>query len=588
GVNATINKNDDRITLSGLNAKSGAGSITGSGTASASGKEPLNFNFKFDKLALASLASASGVDVKGDLSGTLKVAGANDNPEIFFNAGIPSLSAAGFVLNNIAADISGNTKSLKFNKVTANVEGSEIVVLGNVQFSPLKYNIALNGNNIKLENLLREIPSMKDNLSGNAGLTFNITGTEKGATGKGSLTSPAVRAFGMNLTKINLPLNYTGNSFASTNGTANLYGGSAKNTFNFDIKNMKFSDSIEASGVDVNGLIQDAAGGLAGKITGTGKLTMKINGTVKDTTTYSGTGNFSMGEGAITGFKWLDLITRIHKSNGIRYVSVNAPLALQTGKFIVKSGAIANANKNDALYKYAKLIKDGVINFGGKDVTMDFTAEGNINYQLINAIQGGSSGGIDALLKGGASSFQDGLKAFLTGGLKKAEELASTGDYRVMSIRISGKATEPSFSALKIGPSTLKNQTQTAASDSKNGSLKDKAIDSLVNIVVPDSSVRNKADVKKKVDDAKATVKTKVDDAKKNVKDAIKTEIQKKLPAAVQPANQKKTNPAQTQTQTKKDVKETVKSGIQNALKDENNQQKLKDELKKGLGGLFK
>ena len=101
-----------------------------------------------------------------------------------------------------------------------------------------------------------------------------------------------------------------------------------------------------------------------------------------------------MGAGAITGFKWLDLITKIHKSNGIQYASVNAPLSLQTGKLIIKSGEIANANKNDALYSYAKLIKDGVVNFSGKDPTIDFTAEGNINYQLINAIQGGGAGGL--------------------------------------------------------------------------------------------------------------------------------------------------------------------------------------------------
>ena len=491
----------------------------------------------------------------------MKISGANDNPEIFFNAGIPALNAAGFSLNNIVADMSGNTKSLKFNKVTAEIEGSEVIALGNVQFTPLKYNIALNGNNIKLENLLRDNPSMKGNLSGNAGLTFNLTGNEKGATGKGSLTSPAIKAFGLNLTKVNLPLAYTGNSFASNNGTASLYGGSAKNTFNFDIKNMKFTDNIEASGVDVNGLIQDAAGGLEGKITGTGKLTMKINGAVKDETTYSGSGNFSMGEGAITGFKWLDLITRLHKSNGIKYVSVNAPLSLQTGKLIIKSGAIANANKNDALYKYAKLTKDGVINFGGKDVTMDFTAEGNINYQLINAIQGGSSGGIDALLKGGAASFQEGLKAFITGGLKKAEEVASTGDFRVMSIRISGKAASPSFSALKIGPSTLKTQQKASTADATTKeSLKEKAVESVINVLVPESKVINKKSIDVKGTNVKAKTKEKVDNAKTSVKKKVddkKTEVKQKV--------------------------EEKKTEVKQKVEDE-----LKKNLKKGLGGLFK
>lgn len=573
GVNAAINKNGDKISLDTLKASNGAGTITGSGTASASGKEPLNFNFNFNKLSLASLASASGVDVKGDLSGSLKISGANDNPEIFFNAGIPSLNAMGFALNNIVADMSGNTKNLKFNKVTAEVEGAELVALGNVQFSPLKYNIALSGNNIKLENLLREMPDMKDKLSGSAGLTFNLNGNEKGTTGKGTLTSQAIKAFGLNLSKINVPLSYTGNSFASNNATANFYGGTAKNTFNFDIKNMKFTDNIEASGIDVNSLIQDAAGGLEGKITGSGKFSMKINGAVKDAVSYSGTGNFSMGEGAISGFKWLDLFTKIHNSKGIRYASVNAPLALQTGKLLIKSGSIANAYNKDPIYTYAKLIKDGVINFGGKEPTIDFITESNINYQLINAIQGGSKGGLDALFKGGVSSLQDGLKAFLTGGMAGAEKVASTGDFRIINLRISGKAASPSFSGLKIGPSTLKqeeqNKAQTAdTKDTKKEDFKEKVINRAVDIILP----TNNSDTKKKVEEA----------IKKNLPN-IAPKTQQQNNGTAQPSSATPTAPTQ-----KKSIEDAIKSGLQDALKDPKNQERLKQELQKGLGGLFK
>ena len=572
-VKASINKNSDKISLENFDASNGSGKITGSGTATISGKEPLNFNFDFDKLALASLASASGLDIKGDLSGKLKIAGANSNPEIFFTAGAPMINAMGFIIDNLAADLSGTAKSLKFNKVTASVEGSEIVALGNVQFSPMKFNVALNGNNIKLENLIREVEALKNNLSGTAGFTFNINGTDKGATGNGTLTTPALKAFGMNLTNVKLPLNYSGNSLASTNGTATLYGGSLKNNFNFDIKNMKFSDNIEASNVDVNNLIQDASGGLGGKITGKGKLTMKINGAVKDSTTYSGSGNFSMGAGAITGFKWLDLITRIHKSNGIQYASVNAPLSLQTGKLIIKSGSIANANKNDALYKYAKLIKDGVINFSGKDVTMDFTAEGNINYQLINAIQGGSAGGLAGLLKGGTATFQEGLKTFISGGLSGAEKVASTGDFRVMSMRISGKAASPSFSNLKIGESTLKaqNQTQTKSADTK-ATLTEKVKTDL-----------NKDSIKKAAEEKKEEIKEKFED---KVIDSLINVI---APNTVKNQNQNSNSTTKSNiTETKTDSKQSAKDKIKNALKDEKNQERLKNELKKGLGGLFK
>ena len=328
---------------------------------------------------------------------------------------------------------------------------------------------------------------------------------------------------------------------------------------------MKFTDNIEASGVDVNKLIQDASGGLGGKITGTGKLTMKINGEVKDSATYSGSGNFSMGAGAITGFKWLDLITRIHKSNGIQYTSVNAPLSLQTGKLIIKSGAIANANKNDALYKYAKLTKDGVVNFSGKDVTIDFTAEGNINYQLINAIQGGSAGGLASLLTGGTATLQDGLKTFISGGLKGAEKVASTGDFRIMSMRISGKAASPSFSNLKIGASTLKNQNA-AQTQTKSADVKQAASNGKVNT------------------DAKKEIKEKFED---KVIDSVINVIAPKTKNDNNAQNSNSKNQSNV-TETKTDTKQSTKDKIKNALKDEKNQERLKQELKKGLGGLFK
>ena len=44
-LSTNIDKNSDKIILSNLRAKSGSGSISGSGTASISGKENLNFNF---------------------------------------------------------------------------------------------------------------------------------------------------------------------------------------------------------------------------------------------------------------------------------------------------------------------------------------------------------------------------------------------------------------------------------------------------------------------------------------------------------------------------------------------------------------
>ncbi len=573
GANANISKNGDRLMLGGLNAKSGSGTITGSGTASLSGKNPLDFSFRFSNLDLAPLAATSGVDIKGSLSGTLKVAGQNTNPAITLNASIPELNAMGFALNNIAADIAGNMSNIELNKLRADVEGAEITATGTVQITPsLKLNVAINGNSIKLERLLKDYPGMKDNLIGTAGLTFTLSGTDKNITGKGSFTAPSLKAYGLNLTGVNLPLSYSGNSFTSSGGTAKLYGGSAKNTFTINIDTMKFTDNLDASGIDVNALIQDVSGGLEGRITGTGKLNMKINGNTKDNVTYSGSGNFSMGSGEITGFKWLDIVAKVHRTNGVKYASVNAPLTLQTGRLILKSGAIAAANNNDPMYKYAKLSQNGTIDFSGQDVTLNLPIEASINYQLINAIQGGSKGGFEALFKGGVSNFKDGLSTFLSGGVKQAQKSASTGDFRTVNLKVSGKAASPSFSNLKIGPSTLKPQTQTQSKDNTASGQLQKQIQ------------QKKEELQKK--------------AVEKLTDALPESVKKKITPNTQNNNavQKVVTPAQVQQkiqQTQQNTQQNVQQKVQEKARQTEN--KVKEEVQKGLkkgleglGGLFR
>lgn len=620
GVNAKIDKNGDKIILGGLNAKSGAGTITGSGTADISGKTPLDFGFKFTNLALGALA---GSDIKGNLSGNLKISGANTNPDAALDANIPSLTAQGFTFRNILADISGNMQNLKINKLRGELDGSEISASGNVNIIPalklnaavkspkislygititdiniplsfsgnafastggtakfyggtIKNNLTLYTDSMKLMDnftmngadlggLVQAVSAdMKDKISGTANLFMSLSGTGGKVSAKGTLTLPALKAYGFSLSDVNLPVSYSGNSFASAGGTAKLYSGTLKNTLVFNLDKMTFTDNIDASGIDVNALIQTASGGLEGKITGKGKLTMRVNGSVKDKTSYSGSGNFSMGAGGISGFKWLDVITRIHNTKAINYASVNAPLSLQTGKLILKSGTIANAPNNDPMYKYAKLIQNGTIDFGGKDVTLNLLTESSINYQLINAIQGGSAGGLEALFKGGVSNLEDGLKAFLSGGISGAAKTASTGDFRIVNLKISGKAASPSFSGLKIGPSTLKpqTQTQTQSADKKQETntqnFKEKIIDRAIDAIAPGLKKPETTTTTPKIAPSQNQTK------------------QNNTPTQTQQSQTQNQNQSQSQNQ------KTPRQKLEDKLKEE-----LQKGLQKGLGGLF-
>ena len=203
-INASLNKNNDNITLKSFNAKSGAGTLTGTGTASVSGKTPLDFNFKFMNMALDSLASASGVDLKGNISGALKISGKNDNPSVSLTSNIPSLKAMGYALNNVTANLSGNMNNIKLDKVRAEFEGSEIIALGNVQLQPaMKFNVALNGSNINLSRLL-EISStdLQKDISGTMAFNFNVSGNDKNITGSGKLDSALITAYNMKLSDV--------------------------------------------------------------------------------------------------------------------------------------------------------------------------------------------------------------------------------------------------------------------------------------------------------------------------------------------------------------------------------------------------
>ena len=329
---------------------------------------------------------------------------------------------------------------------------------GTVQFAPLSANLSIQGTALDLAALTKDYPDAAGQISGKADLTFNVTGGAGGLSGKGALTSSALKAFGLNLTEVNLPLSYSGATFASSGGTAKLYGGSARNSLSFDTGSLKFSDELTADGLDVNALLQDVTGGLGGRITGRGQLGLKLNGSAAKGLSYAGTGQFTMGEGAVTGFSGLDVVTRLYGTQGVRYVSVKAPFTVKTGKLILHAGAEATAPEGDPLYRYARIASDGVFNF---DKTLNVPIELMVNYQLVNALTGGGTGALGGLLEGG-TNVADTLKQALGGGLEGAQKGGARADFRTVTLTLKGRADAPSVKDLKIGPSALKDEPQGA------------------------------------------------------------------------------------------------------------------------------
>jgi autotransporter translocation and assembly factor TamB len=455
----SVTRNGRQIRITDVAAKSGEGSITGGGTVTMaqSGAGTIDMALSLNRLDLTSLAKSGGFSLAGVLTGKVALSGAAENPNISFSGNVPRLTALGVTIDGVTADVSGNAKTLKINSLKANVGGAPLSAAGNVNLAPFGANIDVTGSNLDLAVLTAEMPDLKGQASGKFDLKFNVKGSANGTYGGlGSLTSPALTLYGMKLSNIILPVSLSNTAFKSEGGSLAFYGGKAANTFSLDLGTMKFNDTLSVTGADVNTLAQDASGGLNGKITGRGNLSMKLNGTLSPKLTYSGSGEFTMGEGTISGFSGLDLLTKIHGVNGIRYTKVTAPLRIDMAKLTVIKGASAVPPANDPLYRSAALIEDGSVTLGAAK-KLYFLADLSINFQLLNALTGGAAGGADALIKGG-SDIGKNLEDILKGAVNTGVERGKDADFRNVTVKVTGTSEKPAYTVVKIGSSAKQEQ----------------------------------------------------------------------------------------------------------------------------------
>jgi hypothetical protein len=296
------------------------------------------------------------------------------------------------------------------------------------------------------------MPDLKGQASGKFDLKFNVKNNANGTYGgSGSLTSSALTLRGMKLSNIMLPISLSNTAFKSDGGSLALYGGKAANTFSLDLGTMKFNDTLNVTGADVNALAQDASGGLNGKITGRGNLSMKLSGALSPKLTYSGSGEFTMGEGAISGFSGLDLLTKLHGVNGIRYTKVTAPLRMDMAKLTIAKGASAVPPADDPLYRSAVLAEDGSVTLDAAK-KLHFLADLSVNFQLINALTGGVAGGADTLIKGG-TDIGGNLEDILKGAVNTGIERGKNADFRNATVKVTGTSEKPAYAVVKIGSS---------------------------------------------------------------------------------------------------------------------------------------
>ena len=246
GANATIHRQGDKIILVGLTARSGEGMITGAGTASVSGKEPADFSFMFTDIPLESLADSYGPEVKGKLSGTLKISGSNDNPEIMLAASIPTLKAGSLTVSSIKADFSGKPGNIVLKNARAEALGSEITAEGIIRLTPSpSILVTFIGKNMNVARILREYPSMRGKISGTAGMRLTLSGDSEV----------------------------------------------------FSTDSVYLACEIEAESADVQALLRDMSADVVQGISGFGRMRADMSGLLMDDLSYEANGELSFWQG---------------------------------------------------------------------------------------------------------------------------------------------------------------------------------------------------------------------------------------------------------------------------------------------------
>ena len=482
-VTAEIKKAGDTITLVSAKASSGQGSLSGSGTVTTptSGAGNMNINVDMTQLNLQDLSKTGnlGVDLAGTFSGKLALTGNTDAPTVAFQGSAPKISVNGYGADNLAVQLSGSMTNLKLDNLSAQIGAGKLSATGNIRPSDGTGQIDFTGSGLDLAKLTESVPDVKGEITGILSVNFSAALSGAGTSGQGTASAPSLNIYGMKLTDVSLPLSLSGNSFKFGQGAAKMNGGTVSLNGDIDIQTFKYNGKLNASGVDVNALIHDLVPDLKGKITGSGALDVTFNGSIDPKFTMGGTGQAKVGAGSLSGFTWIDLISRLHGVSAINYTDVTAPFKLETTRIIFQKGSKATAPNNDPLYSYAQV--EGPVTYAGD---LNLTGDANVSFQLINIITGGVLGAAGAVAGGNINQILSGkgLESVLTQAVGRGAAAGQQKDFRDVSFKVGGNIDEPTFSIVKVGPSTLpeeKGAEPQRQPQNIQEAVKDRVLDSL-------------------------------------------------------------------------------------------------------------
>lgn len=441
-ISATLRKQGDSLNLIDGSALLGGGKISAGGTIDlAPGDKQVPLMDGIVKaenidLAIISRAMEGPLPISGSLSGEVEAKGPVSAPSFAIKASSPAISASGVSFQDLSTTLSGNMDKITISGFRASAGGGSLELTGDISPINRSADMKINASDLDLEVMTRNVQKAREfEVAGKINAQLDGHFEEGNHSGTGSITSPLISVMGIRITEVNYPISLKGDKILSNGGTANLYGGSVKGDASLDIRTFKFNEDVSVEGTDVNALLKDAFA-LKGNVTGKAQAFAKVSGSMEDGLTYSGKGLLKVGEGEITGFKGIDILTKLHGIKGIRYESVYAPFILETGRVILQKDTLAQAFEGDPLYRFMKA--EGPV---GPEAELDLSCQGNVNLQLLNVIMGGAAGGITS---------EKSLEGILKGVIQGAGGEMEKADFRDISFKVGGTFSKPSVSGLKI------------------------------------------------------------------------------------------------------------------------------------------
>ncbi len=447
-----LEKKGNVVNINDSKAFIGDGSLNASGLINLASKDKdpdLDLIIKASAIDLKEVTSAMKdmMPLDGVLTGEVTVKGPLSDPSFKVTGSSSSFAARGMKMQDISASLAGNMSLVKIEKLQARAGGGTVDISGQLKPKASNADIVIKGSKLDLSVLTAGFPQVKDfNITGEIDLDFKGHFEEGGNSGSGSLSSPQIAGMGIRFTEVEYPISLEGNILTATEGRANLYGGSVKGEGSLDIQKLKFRESIDITGTDLDVMLRDAFG-IKGHITGKAQLFAKVEGDFAGGFSYKGNGLLKVGEGDISGFKGISLVAALHGMKSLRYRSVYAPFDLGTGKLILKTDTEVKAFDGDPLYRYFKA--EGPV---GPESRLDLSCKGNFNIQLLNILLGGATGGLAA---------DKSIEGLLKGVIQGAGEQTGKNDFRDATFKVGGTFTKPKVSALKIeSPAEVESQQQ--------------------------------------------------------------------------------------------------------------------------------